>query len=85
MKENVDAYVSRPSVAVNKKLSRVFIQFETMDPDTMKGIGTSHTVAMTTSDAMQLWRILSEAQKRLSLPSPSVNPAMIEIPAKRRH
>jgi hypothetical protein len=58
MNQNVDVYVCRPDVGINKDLTDVFVMFEVMDPSTMVGTGKSHTVAMTTSDPMQLLRTL---------------------------
>jgi hypothetical protein len=85
MNANVDIYVCRPNLGVNKILSGVFIQFEVMDKTTLQGTGKPHTVAMTTSDAMRLLALLENAQQRLSLPKEKISPAMVEISSERNN
>jgi hypothetical protein len=84
MNENVDVYVCHPDLGINKSLEGVFIQFEVMDPSTMAGTGKSHTVAMTTSDAMRLLKTLDQIQKMFSLPIPQEAALLTEIgPTKK--
>ena len=83
MYENVDVYVCEPEVGINPQLEAVFVQFNLMDRETQKGTGRSHTVLMSTPDAMQLLRTLLYVQKRFSLPEGEDEPKMIEIPQKK--
>jgi hypothetical protein len=81
--ENVDVYVCEPEVGINRQREAVFIQFNVMDPKTREGTRRSHTVLMSTPDAMQLLRTLLYVQKRFSLPEGKDEPMMIEIPRKK--
>jgi hypothetical protein len=84
MNENVDILVCHPDVGINKTLEAVFIQFEVMNPDTQEGLGKSHTVMMTMPDAMRLLRHLEHIQQKFSLPNPTIEIAMTEIPASKK-
>jgi hypothetical protein len=79
MNENIDVYVCKPDVGINKQLEAVFIQFEVMDRETQEGTGKSHTVAMPMPDAMQLLRTLAHIQRRFSLPEGAGDPVMVEL------
>jgi hypothetical protein len=81
MNENIDVYVCKPDVGINKALSGMFIQFEVMDRDKTP-TGKPHTVAMTTSDAMRLLATLIHIQKKFDLPVPEGFPMMSEISKK---
>jgi hypothetical protein len=81
--ENVDVYVCEPEVGINRQLEAIFIQFNVMDRETHEGTGRSHTVLMSTPDAMQLLQTLLYVQKKFSLPDGRDEPAMIEIPQKK--
>ena len=83
MYKNVDVHVCEPEVGINQQLEAVFIQFNVMDRETQQGTGRSHTVLMSTPDAMQLLRTLQYVQKRFSLPEGKDEPSMIEIPQKK--
>src|SRR3981189_1767551 len=65
--KNIDVYVCHPDLGITKSLEAVFVQFELMDKGTMEGTGKSHTVAMTTEDAMQLLRNLQHLQAQFHL------------------
>jgi hypothetical protein len=69
MSKNVDVFVCQPDLGITESLKAVFVTFERMNPATLEGIGTAHTVAMTTSDAMQLLSGLQLLQERHHLPS----------------
>jgi hypothetical protein len=84
MNENVDILVCHPDVGINKTLEAVFIQFEVMHPETQEGTGKSHTVMMTMPDAMRLLRHLEHIQQKFSLPNPTIEIAMTEIPASKK-
>jgi hypothetical protein len=81
--ESVDVYVCEPEVGIYPEMEAIFIQFEVMDPETQEGTGRSHTVLMSTPDAMQLLRTLRHIRKRFSLPEGKVEPKMVEIPQKK--
>lgn len=83
MYENVDVYVCEPEVGINPQLEAVFIQFNLMDRETHQGTGRSHTVLMSTPDAMQILRTLQYVQNRFSLPEGKDEPMMIEILQKK--
>jgi hypothetical protein len=83
MNQNVDAYVCRPDVFINKRLTTVGIQFEVMNPETGTGTGTTHTVGMTSDDAMWLLRHLQAVQKQFSLPMPTEQIVVTEYSSKR--
>lgn len=83
MYENVDVYVCEPEVGINPQLEAVFIQFNLMDRETHQGTGRSHTVLMSTPDAMQILRTLQYVQDRFSLPEGKDEPMMIEILQKK--
>jgi hypothetical protein len=83
VKDNVDVYVCEPEVGINRQLEAVFIQFNVMDREKQEGTGRSHTVLMSTPDAMRLLRTLLYVQKKFSLPEDKCEPAMIEIPEKK--
>jgi hypothetical protein len=81
--ESIDIRVCEPEVGINEQLDSVFVQFNVMDRETREGTGKSHTVLMSTADAMQLLRTLLYVQNRFSLPEGKDQPAMIEIPQKK--
>jgi hypothetical protein len=81
--DNVDVYVCEPEVGINRQKEAVFIQFNVMDRETQEGTGRSHTVLMSTADAMRLLQTLLYVQKKFSLPEDKDEPAMIEIPQKK--
>jgi hypothetical protein len=82
MSQNIDVYVCKPSSGITKSLAAVFLQFETMDPGTLEGTDKSHTVAMTTTDAMWLLKHLQYLQKRFDLPIPD-GPIVDETPNRK--
>ena len=83
MNEDIDVFVCEPEVGISKQLDAIFIQFEGVDRKTQKGTGRSHTVLMSTQDAMQLLRTLLYIQEKFSLPEGKDEPAMIEISRKK--
>jgi hypothetical protein len=80
MSKNINVYVCKPSSGINKALAGVFLQFEIMDPGTLEGTGKSHTVAMTTMDAMWLLKHLQYMQERFGLPIPDDGPIVDVTP-----
>ena len=74
MNEKIDMHVCRPDIGINKSLDAVFVQFEQLDKGTLEGTGKSHTVAMTTDDAMQLLRNPDYLRRRFGLVLPPDDP-----------
>jgi len=83
MSRNIDVYVCKPESGITKSLAAVFLQFEVMDTDTLEGIGKSHALAMTTTDAMWLLKHLQYIQKRFDLPIPDDGPIVDMTPTAR--
>jgi hypothetical protein len=71
MSKNIDVFACKPSVGINKTLEGVMFQFEVMDPVSRQGSGKSHTVLVSTQDAMWVLRLLEHIQQRYSLPKPT--------------
>lgn len=83
MPHEPDVFVCKPGAMINDPKTAVFIQFEKMDPETRKGIGTNHQIAMTTADAMSLLGVLQAIQKMFDLPVPAEPPEHTRIPKKK--
>jgi hypothetical protein len=83
MSENIDIYVCKPESGISKSLQAIFLQFEVMDPGTLEGTGKSHTVAMTTMDAMWLLKHLQYMQERFGLPVPDDGPIVDVTPDRK--
>ncbi len=69
MVDKIDFFVCNPNAGINKDLSGIYIQFDVLD---QKGVltGATHAVAMPTSQAMLLLRLLEHLQQKFSLPKP---------------
>lgn len=70
MSRQIDVFVCHPQSGINVAADGVFLQFEQADRSTMMGTGTTHTLAMTTLDAMWLLKHLQYMQRRFDLPVP---------------
>ena len=78
-----DAYVCQPSVTINDPRTAVLVHFDQMNPETLKGTGTSHQIAMTTLDAMRLLGLLQAIQRKFDLPQIVSEPEHTRIPKKK--
>jgi hypothetical protein len=84
MSKNIDVYVCKPESGITKSLRAVFLQFETMDTDTLEGTGKPFALAMTTADAMLLLKYLQYMQKRFDLSIPDNRP-IVDMTPKRKN
>jgi hypothetical protein len=83
MNENIDAFVCKPDVFISKALTSVGIQFEVMNAQTGEGTGTTHTVGLTSQDAMWLLLHLQAVQKQFSLPIPKAQITVTDYSSKK--
>ena len=78
--KNIDVYVHTPSTGMNRDATAVFLTFGSMTRNQVD-IGKSHTLAMTTEDAMRLLKHLQYIRERFDLPLPSDGPIVAVAPS----
>ena len=83
MSKNIDVYVHTPSTGMNTDATAVILTFGTMTRN-QADIGKSHTVAMTTEDAMWLLKHLQYIRERFDLPLPSDGPIVDVTPTSEK-